>query len=100
MNRLTNRVGIGLAAVARPAYITSGRGGDLGDHRSVDELRRRTWDLLEAAFDTGIRSVDAARSSGRSEECLAGWLVPRPGAYELWVGSKWGYRYVGDWRRD
>jgi aryl-alcohol dehydrogenase-like predicted oxidoreductase len=100
MNRLTNRVGIGLAAVARPAYITSGRGTDLGDHRSVDELRQRTWDVLEAAYDSGIRYVDVARSYGRAEEFLAGWLGAHPGADEVRVGSKWGYRYVGGWRRD
>jgi aryl-alcohol dehydrogenase-like predicted oxidoreductase len=99
-NRLTNRVGLGLAAVARPAYITSGRITDLGDHRSVDELRRRTWDVLEAAYDAGVRYVDVARSYGRAEEFLAGWLGAHPGGDEVVVGSKWGYRYVGDWRRD
>jgi aryl-alcohol dehydrogenase-like predicted oxidoreductase len=100
MNRLTNRVGIGLAAVARPAYITSGRITDLGEHRSVDDLRRRTWDILEAAYDAGVRYVDVARSYGRAEEFLAGWMGAHPGSDEVRVGSKWGYRYVGDWRRD
>ncbi len=95
-----NRLGIGLAAVARPAYITSGRVTDLGDHRTVDDLRERTYAVLDAAYDVGVRYVDVARSYGRAEEFLAGWLAAHPDADDVEIGSKWGYRYVGDWRRD
>lgn len=93
------RLGIGLAAVARPAYITSGRGGDLGDRRTVEDLEHRTHELLSAAYDRGVRYVDVARSYGRAEEFLAGWLATRS-VDDVVVGSKWGYRYVGGWRRD
>lgn len=92
------RLGIGLAAVARPAYITSGRSRDIGARRSVEDLRLRTWAVLDAAYAAGIRYVDVARSYGRAEEFLAGWLASRPGTGDVQVGSKWGYRYVGDWR--
>ncbi len=95
----SDRLGIGLAAVARPAYITAGRDRDLGVHRDVDDLRRRTWDVLDAAVAAGIRYVDVARSYGRAEEFLAGWLTARSDA-DVEVGSKWGYRYVGGWRLD
>ncbi|HEX8928988.1 MAG TPA: aldo/keto reductase, partial [Actinomycetota bacterium] len=59
-------VGLGLAAVGRPAYITLGRGADLGTERSVDDMRRRCHELLDAAYDAGVRYVDAARSYGRA----------------------------------
>jgi len=94
-------VGVGLAAVGRPAYITLGRGEDLGPNRGVDDLRRRAHELLDAAYDAGVRYLDAARSYGRAEEFLAQWLQRRglePGA--VTVGSKWGYTYTGDWRLD
>ncbi|WP_372463120.1 aldo/keto reductase [Pseudonocardia kujensis] len=94
------RIGIGLAAVGRPAYITAGRERDLGDARDVEALRERTWAVLDAAYAAGIRYVDAARSYGRAEEFLAGWLAARPEATDVEIGSKWGYRYVGDWRLD
>ena len=94
------RIGIGLAAVGRPAYITAGRARDLGEDRSVAELRERTWAVLDAAYAAGIRYVDTARSYGRGEEFLAGWLAARPQAVDVEIGSKWGYRYVGEWRRD
>lgn len=95
----SGRIGIGLAAVARPAYITSGRGRDLGVHRGVEDLRERTWAVLDAAVAAGVRYVDVARSYGLAEEFLSGWLRARPGT-DVEVGSKWGYRYVGDWQLD
>ena len=94
-----DRIGLGLAAVARPAYITAGRDRDLGEQRGVDDLRARTWAVLDAAVEAGIGYVDVARSYGRAEEFLSGWLAARPGV-RVAVGSKWGYRYVGGWRTD
>jgi aryl-alcohol dehydrogenase-like predicted oxidoreductase len=96
-----SRIGLGLAAVGRPAYITLGRAADLGPDRSVESMRTRSHALLDAAYAAGVRYVDAARSYGRAEEFLGAWLSARglvPGA--LTVGSKWGYRYTGDWRLD
>jgi aryl-alcohol dehydrogenase-like predicted oxidoreductase len=92
-------VGLGLAAIGRPAYITSGRAHDLPGDRSRDELRARAHDLLDAAYATGIRYVDAARSYGDAEQFLGSWLAARD-APDVFVASKWGYAYVGGWRRD
>jgi aryl-alcohol dehydrogenase-like predicted oxidoreductase len=95
---VVSRIGLGLAALGRPAYITSGRAEDLPD-RSVAGLRSQTFSMLDAAYAAGVRYVDAARSYGRAEEFLAGWLAER-GHADVIVGSKWGYRYTGDWRLD
>jgi aryl-alcohol dehydrogenase-like predicted oxidoreductase len=94
------RIGLGLAALARPAYITGGRAGTLGEHRTVDDLRRRSGDMLDAAYRAGVRYLDVARSYGYAEEFLASWLRAHPEIDDVVVGSKWGYRYVGDWRMD
>jgi aryl-alcohol dehydrogenase-like predicted oxidoreductase len=93
-----SRIGLGLAALGRPAYITSGREEDLPD-RSVAGMRARTCSMLDAAYAAGIRYVDAARSYGRAEEFLVGWLAER-GQADVVIGSKWGYRYTGGWRLD
>jgi aryl-alcohol dehydrogenase-like predicted oxidoreductase len=93
-----SRVGLGLAALGRPAYITSGRAEDLPD-RSVAGMRARAFSMLDAAYAAGVRYADAARSYGLAEEFLAGWLAER-GQADVVVGSKWGYRYTGDWRLD
>src|SRR5215468_11449528 len=93
-----SRLGLGLAAVGRPGYITLGRARDLGAARSPAYLFARTAELLDAARAAGVRYVDAARSYGSAEEFLSRWLLARavPRA-ELTVGSKWGYRYTAAW---
>ncbi|MFE0436315.1 aldo/keto reductase [Streptomyces nigra] len=93
----TCHIGLGLAAVGRPGYINLGRDEDLGADRSVEALRTRTHELLDAAYAQGVRYFDAARSYGRSEEFLAGWLAARPDVDDVVVGSKWGYTYTADW---
>jgi aryl-alcohol dehydrogenase-like predicted oxidoreductase len=97
----TTRLGLGLAAVGRPAYIDLGRARDLPGDRSPEAMYRRTVALLDVADRAGIRYLDTARSYGRAEEFLARWLSARevrPGTFT--VGSKWGYRYTGRWRLD
>ncbi|MER5291925.1 aldo/keto reductase [Streptomyces pharetrae] len=96
----TCHIGLGLAAVGRPGYINLGRDRDLGEDRGVDALRERTHELLDAAYAQGVRYVDAARSYGRSEEFLAGWLAAHPEIDDIVVGSKWGYTYTAEWTTD
>ena len=95
---VVSRVGLGLAALGRPAYITGGREQDLPE-RDVAAMRDRTFAVLDAAYAAGVRYVDAARSYGRAEEFLSDWLS-LPGHPGVVVGSKWGYRYTGAWRLD
>jgi aryl-alcohol dehydrogenase-like predicted oxidoreductase len=95
------RLGLGLAALGRPAYITLGHGEDLGERRGAADLEARAHAVLDAAYEAGIRYADAARSYGRAEDFLRSWLVARGRtARDVVVGSKWGYRYVGAWRLD
>src|SRR5919204_5039502 len=92
-------IGLGLAALGRPGYLNLGHGEDLGADRSVEALERRTHEVLDTAYDEGVRYFDAARSYGRAEEFLGSWLARRglePGS--VWVASKWGYTYTADWR--
>ncbi len=98
-------LGLGLAALGRPGYLTVGHGqdlgGDLGDDRSPEAMERHAHEVLDAAHAAGITYVDAARSYGRAEEFLASWLRTRevaPGA--VVVGTKWGYTYTAGWRVD
>jgi len=57
-------IGLGLAALGRPAYINLGREKDLGNDRSIAALEERSHGVLNAAYDAGVRYVDAARSYG------------------------------------
>jgi len=96
---LVTPLGLGLAALGRPAYITTGRDADLGDDRSVDAMERRCHDMLDAAYAAGVRYVDTARSYGMAEAFLGSWLDKRNlERGNITVGSEWGYAYTGDWR--
>ena len=94
-----SRLGLGLAALGRPGYIDVGRGEDLGPERGVETMERRAHAVLDAAYELGVRYVDAARSYGRAEAFAASWLASRD-AGDVVVGSKWGYTYTADWRVD
>jgi aryl-alcohol dehydrogenase-like predicted oxidoreductase len=94
------QIGLGLAALGRPAYINLGHGGDVADP-SVETMERTAHEVLDSAHEGGVRWFDAARSYGRAEDFLASWLASRglaPG--DVTVSSKWGYRYTAGWRVD
>jgi aryl-alcohol dehydrogenase-like predicted oxidoreductase len=94
-------LGLGLAALGRPGYLTVGHGRDLGSDRSVGTLQAHAEEVCDAAWEGGIRWFDAARSYGRAEQFLAGWLRGRAVTPpEVTVSSKWGYTYTADWKVD
>jgi aryl-alcohol dehydrogenase-like predicted oxidoreductase len=98
---LVSRLGLGLAALGRPAYINIGRDRDFSGERSVTEFERRCHEMLDAGYAAGIRYVDAARSYGMAESFLASWISQRSVPCDaLTIGSKWGYSFVGGWRMD
>src|ERR687895_2758377 len=92
-------IGLGLAALGRPGYLNLGHGDDLGEDRSVAALRSRAFAVLDAAWEAGVRHLDAARSYGRAEEFLGEWLRSRRPGRAI-VSSKWGYVSTGDWQGD
>ena len=93
------KIGLGLAALGRPGYINLGHADDLGAQYDVAAMQRHTHDVLDAAWEMGIRYFDAARSYGKAEEFLASWISARGyGPDQLSVGSKWGYTYTADWQ--
>lgn len=98
---IVSRLGLGLAALGRPAYINLGRTQDLGTDRAHDALERRCHEMLDAAYAADIRYFDAARSYGVAENFLGTWLKSRrPATEAITIGSKWGYTYVGAWTLD
>src|SRR6202162_3666057 len=95
---MSARLGLGLAALGRPGYVTLNHASDLGGRYDPPTMELRAHDVLDAAFDAGIRYIDAARSHGPAEDFVAAWLRGRasePG--EISVASKWGYTYTAGW---
>ena len=86
---VVTRIGLGLAALGRPGYITLGHATDLAGHTDVASMERAAHAVLDAAYAGGVRYFDAARSYGKAEAFLASWLEQRgPGRDQVTVGSK------------
>ena len=91
--------GLGLAALGRPGYINLGHAEDLNRDYSESAMRQLAHDVLDVAWQSGIRYFDAARSYGKAESFLGSWIRSREIApEEITVGSKWGYTYTADWK--
>jgi aryl-alcohol dehydrogenase-like predicted oxidoreductase len=96
---LFTRLGLGLAALGRPGYINLGHSNDLPADRSKENMRVQAFTVLDAAWQTGIRYFDAARSYGAAEEFLGSWLKARQiDPASVTIGSKWGYIYTANWQ--
>lgn len=95
----TNRIGLGLAALGRPGYITLGHADDLDRNYDTAAMQANAHAVLDAAWSAGVRYFDAARSYGKAEEFLGSWLRKRQLAPDaVIVGSKWGYTYTANWQ--
>jgi aryl-alcohol dehydrogenase-like predicted oxidoreductase len=95
---MSARLGLGLAALGRPGYVTLNHATDLGGRYDPPSMELRAHQVLDTGFEAGIRCIDCARSYGRAEDFVASWLRKRqiePG--EITVASKWGYTYTAGW---
>ena len=93
------QIGLGLAALGRPGYINLGHADDLEHNYEIAAMQSHTYQVLDAAWENGVRYFDAARSYGRAESFLGAWLADRRiKPNQVSVGSKWGYRYSADWQ--
>ena len=92
---LVTKIGLGLAALGRPGYINLGHAGDLNHNYDQESMESHAYQIMELAYNKGIRYFDAARSYGKAEEFLANWAGNHK---DIAVGSKWGYTYTADWK--
>lgn len=93
------QLGLGMAALGRPGYVTLDHANALGKNYDPAAMEAHAHEVLDAAYDAGIRYFDMARSYGRAEEFFASWLRQRrlkPG--DVVCASKWGYTYTADWK--
>jgi aryl-alcohol dehydrogenase-like predicted oxidoreductase len=98
-NLTVSRLGLGLAALGRPGYMNLGHADDLHRNYDVRAMEAHAYEVLDAAWASGVRYFDAARSYGRAEEFLATWLRRRNvNRDSVTIGSKWGYTYTAGWQ--
>ncbi|MFT3880651.1 MAG: aldo/keto reductase [Gemmatales bacterium] len=93
------RMGLGLAALGRPGYMTLGHADDLPAERTKEAMLHHAITVLDAAWAAGVRCYDVARSYGAGELFLNTWLrIRNIDPNEVTVGSKWGYTYTAEWK--
>ncbi|MEK9886169.1 MAG: aldo/keto reductase [Pelagibacteraceae bacterium] len=99
MFRLKNKLGLGLAALGRPGYINLGHHQNIGPDKSKEAMYFQAEKVLNFAYQSGIQYFDVARVYGASEEFLSSW-IRKQNQFNGFVGSKWGYEYLADWKID
>ncbi len=95
---MTAQLGLGMAALGRPGYVTLTHATDLGGDLDPAAMEAHAHEVLDAALEAGVRYYDMARSYGKAEDFFASWLAKRglePG--DVSVASKWGYTYTAGW---
>ena len=97
MFKLDNKIGLGLASLGRPGYINIGHNTDLGSDKSKSKIKENCHQVLDFAYNNGIRYFDAARVYGDAEEFLSTWIRKQT-KFSGFVGSKWGYEYLANWQ--
>ncbi len=97
--KVSSRLGLGMAALGRPGYMTLGHADDLNRNYDQAAMERHAHEVMDAAWKAGVRYFDTARSYGAGEKFLGTWLRSRniPHA-EITVASKWGYTYTAGWK--
>ncbi|WP_186756524.1 aldo/keto reductase [Echinicola salinicaeni] len=88
------KIGLGLASLGRPEYINIRP--DQNIDKSAEAFQRKTMEVLDEAYEQGIRYFDTAPSYGRGEEFLLDWYQSRKNE-GLVLGTKWGYTYKANW---
>lgn len=90
---MVQNLGLGTAAIGRPQYINIRQG-------KVEEFNLHTFrqagrNVLEAAYQQGIRYFDTAPGYGMAEQLLLDW-VKEKNDQSVEIATKWGYTYVAN----
>jgi aryl-alcohol dehydrogenase-like predicted oxidoreductase len=98
LKNFKSKIGLGLAALGRPGYINLGHAQDLSRNYDPEEMERNSHEVLDDAWEGGMRYFDAARSYGLAEKFLGSWLRRKKiSPDDVTVASKWGYTYTANW---
>ncbi|MFT4535355.1 MAG: aryl-alcohol dehydrogenase-like predicted oxidoreductase [Saprospiraceae bacterium] len=91
---INNKIGLGTAAIGRPLYINIKEESTSSDF-SIESFREKGIQMLETAYQLGMRYFDTAPGYGIAESILIDWVAQKvDGTIE--VATKWGYTYVAD----
>ena len=90
----SKNIGFGTAAIGRPMYINIKQ-----DVKSVpfslQDFKEKGLQVLDDAYDKGVRYFDTSPGYGLAEKLLIDWLEKKNDP-SIVVSTKWGYTYVAN----
>ncbi len=92
MNQI-NSIGLGTAAIGRPQYLNINQ--EAKAPFSLSEFRQKGFEMLDFAYNSGIRYFDTAPGYGLAEQLLIDWLQQKSDP-SIILATKWGYTYVAN----
>lgn len=92
-----NQIGLGTAAIGRPSYINI-RQKKLA-FESKASLVAKGLQVLDTAYDLGVRFFDTAPGYGMAEQLIIDWVNSKSDK-DIKIATKWGYTYVADFKQD
>ena len=87
-------VGLGTAAIGRPQYINI-RQQQSATPFNLINFKSKGKEILEMAYQKGIRYFDTAPGYGLAEQLLLEWVKEKQDT-SIEVATKWGYTYVAN----
>jgi len=86
-------LGLGTAAIGRPQYINIRQ--DVAKDFSLVDFRKAGHQVLEIAYQKGVRYFDTAPGYGLAEQLVVDWVTEKQDP-TIEVATKWGYTYVAN----
>ena len=87
------KIGLGTAALGRPQYINV-RHGNV-KILDLNSFKKQGLQLLEEAYNLGVRYFDTAPGYGLAEGLVLEWLQTKNDP-SIQVATKWGYTYIAN----
>jgi aryl-alcohol dehydrogenase-like predicted oxidoreductase len=86
-------IALGTAAIGRPHYINIRQEEKAAF--SMDTFRQKGWEVLDTAYDQGVRYFDTAPGYGMAEQLMLDWVSEKKDA-DIEIATKWGYTYTAN----
>ncbi len=89
-----NNIGLGTAAIGRPLYINVKQDVTV-ESFSLPKFKENGLQVLEDAYNNGVRYFDTSPGYGLAEQLVVEWLESKNDP-SIQVSTKWGYTYVAN----
>ncbi len=87
------QLGLGTAAIGRPQYININQEPSVP--LTLEAFRQKGLDILESAYQQGLKYFDTAPGYGMAEQLLIEWYRSKNDP-SIEIATKWGYTYVAN----